>query len=329
MTTSPSSSPAPLSFDDQLTLWTGVARAALAAHGSGDATLDLCGSAENVTFRVVRGGERFALRLYRPGRFSPREVRSELMWLRSLREETDERVPGPVPFPDGTLVRPFEAEDGRAYACAVFEWMDGRPVADAPDEAALRAVGRLMARLHRHAETFLPPADFTRPTLDLSGVPSFLENTQGLSPAQHDLLRRGLTVAREALADAARADGLWLVHADLHQGNVLIHEGRAVAIDFDDCLFAPFAYDAAVTLVHVRHLPEYETLRAAFLAGYREVRSLEDDSVRRIERAMVARRVWLVRWILERADQPDVRSWAAEYLAGHLAGLVHDLARLD
>jgi Ser/Thr protein kinase RdoA (MazF antagonist) len=43
------------------------------------------------------------------------------------------------------------------------------------------------------------------------------------------------------------------------------------AIDFDDCGYGHHAYDLAVVLDALRHLPQREELREALLDGYRSM----------------------------------------------------------
>ena len=68
-----------------------------------------------------------------------------------------------------------------------------------------------------------------------------------------------------------------LIHSDLHQWNYLFHHGQIHLLDFDDCGYAPFLYDLAVTTFEVEHEPRFPALRAALLAGYGATRPLPPD----------------------------------------------------
>ncbi|WP_019586364.1 phosphotransferase enzyme family protein [Deinococcus apachensis] len=312
-------------FAAQVGRWEQVARRALAAFSLSDAPLDLYGHAENVTFRVNTGAGPRALRLYRPFRYTREEIGAELAWLTALRRDTALALPAPLVPPGGDVLQVIEgASPGSRWFCALFEWADGEFVGEQPLPEHLHRVGRLMAKLHAHSLTYRLPAPLWRATLGFEGDEAFFAGQAPLSSGDRAQLCEGLAVAREAFARAREAGEVGLIHADLHQGNYLMQGGQAVPIDFDDAVFGPFPYDAAATLVHVRHRPDFPALRAAFLAGYASARRLSavwSD----LDCFLVARRVWLVGWILQRAHQPGVRDWAPAYLRGHLDGLAEDL----
>lgn len=109
-------------------------------------------------------------------------------------------------------------------------------------------------------------------------------------------------------------DGHGLLHADLHYENFLFPDGRALAIDFDDCGWGNYLYDLAVPLSELEGRSNYEALRDALLDGYARQRSLPlgfDDHLRALA---ILRRVQLIVWILESREQAafrdDWRSWA-------------------
>jgi Ser/Thr protein kinase RdoA (MazF antagonist) len=75
----------------------------------------------------------------------------------------------------------------------------------------------------------------------------------------------------------SRPESYGLIHSDVHQWNYLFHHGQVHLLDFDDCGYAPFIYDLAVTTFEVEHYPHFPVLRAALLAGYGATRPLPSN----------------------------------------------------
>jgi len=122
----------------------------------------------NTTFQVTDGeGNRYALRIIRPGKSSVVEVQSELAWLVALHRDTDLVVPDPVPTREGALLTVAGAPGvPEPRICALFRWVPGRFVRSRLMPRHLEQVGRLMARLQDHAHGFQLPSSFTRPRID-------------------------------------------------------------------------------------------------------------------------------------------------------------------
>jgi len=60
----------------------------------------------------------------------------------------------------------------------------------------------------------------------------------------------------------------------VHQWNYPFHNEQVHLLDFDDCGYAPFDYDLAVTTFELEHFPDFPALRAALLADYGGTRPL-------------------------------------------------------
>jgi Ser/Thr protein kinase RdoA (MazF antagonist) len=69
----------------------------------------------------------------------------------------------------------------------------------------------------------------------------------------------------------ADADGLILIHGDLHYWNVHVHRGDLHVIDFEDVMLGYPMQDVAVTLSYGRQREGYEEWWAAFREGYARV----------------------------------------------------------
>lgn len=244
-----------------------LARAALDAWDLPDARFTALPQGWNPNFRVTAGGDRFVLRVQRPDGHSPAEVEAEAAWLSALRRDTDLAVPSPVPTRSGELVAVVA---GRA--CTLSRWVDGRFLDAGLTPAHLYALGVLTARLQDHGAT-MPPLD--RPRVDRVYCDDPVGLVTELTSAAYGSVVAGVLNRYAALSTLDSG----LVHGDLHQENVLFAGGRAGAIDFDDCGYGPYAYDLAVTISELDHLPRYAELRAALLEGYGTLRPVPPAAV--------------------------------------------------
>lgn len=315
-----------------------LAAEALVRYPVDVARLTLLANLENTTFRVDdREGDRYVLRIHRVTGspfhpvHPPDEIRSELQWLLALAADLDAdaeadddiRVPVPVATPSGELVTVVEAPPPMApRPCVLLRWVPGRFVDAGLTPAHLRRVGRFMARLHRHARSFVPPAGFARPVVgDLSGdVPEYLTTTvkQLCGPAAAEVVAEAVDRIEAAIQMlGAGSDAFGLVHADLHQENFLFRRGLVAAIDFDDCGWGHYASDFAVTLSELRDRDDVEALQDSLLSGYTDVADLPPGTDKRHLAAFAARReLQLTLWFLEQRKQPAFADWAKHARAG-------------
>jgi Ser/Thr protein kinase RdoA (MazF antagonist) len=334
---------AALSRQAQLGALRRLGRNALGRYGVEDARLRLERYEHNATFRVEARGGPYLLRINRPGVHTPETISSELAWLVALRRDTALAVPEPIPAQDGSFV--VVASDERVpepRICVLLRWLDGRFVNQGLAPAHLSRVGELAGRLQAHAARWTPSAGFLRPRVDTLTNSAKLDSIagsadEGEQPTGEDadhalwlvatlvssdaasLVARALDVVRvstRALAD--EADGVGLIHADLHYNNVLFDGGEPGAIDFDDCGWGLHLYDLAVTLSELEGRPLYDELRDACLAGYAGVRFLPADHAVHLAALILLRRVQNLLWVLESREHSAFRDrwqrWAREEL---------------
>jgi len=309
--------------DDPVALNALVARALECWGLAGSKTdVSLVTRRENLVYRVtVADGDRrtdFALRLHRPGLRTALQLRSELAWMQAM-AEAGIPVPTPLLSVRGALV---ETMDG--FNFSLLDWIDAEPLGQesklihrAGAEAAMVELGRQMARLHRAAAAWTPPADFDRPAWDFEGLLGeqplwgrFWDQPE-LSADQADLLIRARDLSAERLR--ALAPPLRLIHADLIPDNVMRGaDGCLHLIDFDDCCWGFREFDLATTISRLERSPDPEPLIEALLAGYEALEPIDREA---LPLMLALRHFTYVGWISARIGEPGAPDRARRLIA--------------
>ncbi len=256
--------------------------------------------------------ERYILRISRPGFQDASTIRSELIWLQAIRRETDLIVPEPVPTRDGSLLTMAAMPSvPESRNCVLFRWIEGRFHHSSLSSIELERVGKFMAKLHLYVEHFAVPGGFIRKRWDLEGLRGAVLGIDPEKGRKHFSLeeRKVLDATAERVQETMQALGegpevFGLIHADLHQGNYLFHQGRVRAIDFDTSGWGYFLYDIAVTFSTLLNHANFPALRAAFLKGYRRVRPLPIEHERYIETFTAARIMGHTLWLAAHIGEP-------------------------
>jgi Ser/Thr protein kinase RdoA (MazF antagonist) len=287
----------------------------------------------NKNFRIsAQNGEQFLLRIYHPRRTSVEVVRSELLWLAALSQDTDLSVPKPVLNKEMQFVTVVTDENlAQPCLCALFHWTKGRFLSRTLTPSHLSQVGELTARLQNHAADWDRPAGFTRRRVDNlfclrqeqddhfdeTVAAQAVQTVAAVSTPQEgkmvaDVIRKVWAVLRDL---GEGRDTFGLIHADLHQTNYLFNNGRAGVIDFDDCGFGHWLYDLAVTLYCLQDHPNFAALRQAFLTGYRRSHPLSMEQEAQLGTFMALRTLQDMLWDIEERDQPAFRdTWQAQMI---------------
>ncbi|MEM7583892.1 MAG: amino acid adenylation domain-containing protein [Acidobacteriota bacterium] len=306
-------------------------RRRLEDYGLDEADVVRAGEGVHTTFRAdTADGRRYLFRIY--GEHDAATVDSECRWLESLRRETGLRVPEPISGPEGFVTS--WAREPAPRPAALFGWVDGEPLAATADPSAYRRLGELMARLHRHGQSFRKPPGFARPRYDLErllGSCHVLGDGAGerfFTAAESERLDEAAAEARQRLAELGEErDAFGLIHGDLQVTNYLLHEGEAGAIDFADCGWGYYLYDMVTALLPLWGRGEHPAAQEALLNGYRQIRPVSAAHLECLEPMLVARALYVLRWTFGLWDRPAVRR-AGEEIVPHLKGqLLHHLER--
>jgi Ser/Thr protein kinase RdoA (MazF antagonist) len=315
-----------------------LAESAIRDFGLEGARLSLVNHGENTTYRVdVAGalsaeaasspyvGNRYLLRIHRTGYQSGASIISELAWLSALRREARLPVPEPVPSPAGELLVTASAPGiPEPRRCSLLRWLKGRFCRRSCEPRHLRAVGRLTARLHHHAEEWQLPAGFARRHWNWEGL---FGDGAGFYLDSHDvwgLLPPAVAGPFHEVAGQMRQlmlewgqgpDAVGLIHADLHMDNVLFWNDEARPIDFDDCGFGYRIYDLATALSDWQGVEEWPRLREALLEGYAQIHPLPQAQLAQLDLFMAARHVSLMLWATDMAQvNPNIRRGLPQWL---------------
>src|SRR5271154_671527 len=234
--------------------------------------LELVALSENVTFRVTdrRDGAAYVLRLHRPGYHSPQELESERVWTRAL-AAAGVAVPVPLTTRAGGDYVSVQVEAlGQERQAGMSRWIEGDLLADllergddagAP-ERCFEQLGVIEAVMHTQSSGWRPPPGVMRHAVDRDGLMGdapfwgpFWDHPV-FSAAERRLVMETRDRIRGAMDRLGCDPAIFgMIHADLHDGNLLSDGERLTVIDFDDCAFGWFAYDIAVALYHHQGAP--------------------------------------------------------------------------
>ena len=216
--------------------------AAARLFGADPEALTGLGAFESDVYRFDGPHGPAVLKVMPQGHRSASQVRGEVDWLLAL-VEAGVPVARPVPSQAGRWVE--ELDDGTVLvAFAAAPGSLTRPT----DWSAARvtAWGELLGRLQAHGRAWRPAEVRRRPLLEhtyLIRAAELVPDDPGFVAAVAELM----PAAEALLGDGPDAG---LVHADLHHGNLLLHEERWTAIDFDDCAYGSYAFDLAMPLYY-------------------------------------------------------------------------------
>jgi Ser/Thr protein kinase RdoA (MazF antagonist) len=261
----------------------------------------LVSRSENELYKVeAPSGESWALRLQRPGYQSRNALASELVWLKALRDDGVLATPVPVAGINGEWVQDVE---GRSIV--LFRWQPGRtPLVVEDLRQPIQALGAITARMHAHSRSWQRPETFGRFRWDMDAALGedarwgHWSRGLGMNAVRCRLFARAADLVRKRLTQYGTApERFGLAHCDLRLDNLLLNGDQVNVIDFDDCGFSWYMYDAATVVSFYEHLPQANELIEKWLAGYRTVTVVWKEEEEEITTFVMLRRLMLVGWI--------------------------------
>lgn len=301
-----------------------LAHAALAQYAMPeDIDVEMHSLSENATLRVTApDGRRWALRLHRDGYQSKDAIESELQWLMDLRETGVVATPIPVNGANGDLVQAVPQGGTPPRYAVLSKWEQGiEPQMGAHLSESFERLGEITAHMHLHAQQWQRPAGFTRHVWNVDAClgkqnPRWGRWRDGFgvdAPAARLFAQTVSVIRRRLEAYGKGPERFGLIHADLRLANLLIDGDVIKVIDFDDCGFGWWMYDAATPVSFHEHEPDVPELIAAWKDGYRRVSPLSKRDEVEIPTFIIMRRLLLVAWVGSHRDADIAASLGSRF----------------
>ena len=292
----------------------------------GGVAVRLINLSENATYAVTAAsGRKWALRIHRDGYHSKAAIASELAWLQDLRAGDVVVTPAPVAGRNGEVIQVVSHPRLGARHAVLSDWEAGSEPGIGQDLTGPFAVlGEAAARMHRHARRWARPPGFTRPVWNFDtalgeGDPHWgrWRDGMGVDAEKAAIFGRAVAVIGRRLAEYGQGtDRFGLIHCDLRLANLLVDGDVVKVIDFDDCGFGWFMYDAATPVSFYEHAPQVPDLIEAWKLGYRRVTDLPRADEAEIPTFVMLRRLLLVAWIGSHSQTDLARSMGLPYTEG-------------
>jgi Ser/Thr protein kinase RdoA (MazF antagonist) len=269
----------------------------------------------NTMFRVdAEDGERYVLRIYSDEETTLRDNLAEMFWLNALRRDTDLNVTEPVVRRDGGYVTVVNAPGVPGERrCALFRWIPGRCLVYYLSPEKYYQLGRIMAKLHDHAESLELPADIQpkrwervfyypdEPVVYSSAEYRHLFSSEQITVLD-EVVRRADRLFEDLYADER---GRILIHGDLHFWNVHVYRGELYMMDFEDVMLGYPVQDVAITLYYGRDREDYDALCGAFSEGYTSLRQWPVERSGQLETLMAARKAMFINYVARAGPSPQ------------------------
>ena len=294
-------------------------------------TVNLINLSENATYKVedTNSGKRWAMRVHRLGYHSRNSISSEIAWLEDLRMKNVVATPVPVKGTNGEFIQVVnQAALAEPRHVVLYEWEEGQEPNVSKDlRRSFEILGAVTAKMHLHSKTWQRPPGFERLTWNfetaLGTTPHWgrWQDGVGVDASRHALFARTVELIRHRLDRYGQGpERFGLIHCDLRLANLLVDGDQVKVIDFDDCGFGWYMYDAATPVSFYEHLPEVPDLIQHWLKGYKTITQISQADEAEIPTFIMLRRLLLVAWIGSHHYTDLAKSMGVDYTNG-TAGL--------
>jgi Ser/Thr protein kinase RdoA (MazF antagonist) len=131
-------------------------------------------------------------------------------------------------------------------------------------------------------------------------------------------------------------DSYGIIHSDMHNGNLFVHDGKITVLDFDDCHYNWFAFDIAIPLFYVmRNVnvspddTEYARhFMSCFMDGYMRENRVDSYWMKLIPEFMKLREMDLY-IIIIRDDIADLNGWCRRFMENRRFRIENEIPVLD
>jgi Ser/Thr protein kinase RdoA (MazF antagonist) len=303
----------------------GIRNAVLDAYALFGAQTHLLQSRWNHIYRVeAADGQVYSLRICAP-EFKDRQwMQDELTFLDFAAGLGTICAPRPVRNRDGDLLTTIATSGKERLAC-LFRWVEGEPSSRYLTPDVVRQIGQITAHLHEIGRAFPFPSEdngFRKDyrydqVLARSHFEWMAEHRAEIGPANETLLHRAIDFAVDGMDRVGQTPATYgIIHADLHFGNFLVHDGQVSLIDFDQLGRGHYCYDIAFLLVELFDDAETQPARwQAFKEGYQEVTALPFTNDEELDPFIVAVGLAFLDWVYN-APNPQVRKEKMRWVAG-------------
>ncbi|MGV8880673.1 MAG: phosphotransferase enzyme family protein [Rhodoglobus sp.] len=264
---------------------------------------------ENATFKVETSrGERWLLRLHRPGYREPSTIDSEVAWISALLRDDVISTPPLIPNASNDVVTKFVNDAGEIQHAVMFEFVTGHAPNFDEFSSRIEELGALTAAMHTHSRSWVVPSGFNRVVWNFDVILG--ESTAwGDWAANRRLTTDGRSTIRAAEAQLRRQIDEYttlggrtgLIHGDLHAGNLFVTSSGLSVIDFDDCGIGWYMWDLACALSPYEAAPEVPAMVRRWLTGYLRHFPLDATDIAAIPAFVLMRRIQMLAWMEARA----------------------------
>lgn len=280
---------------------------------------------ENLTYLLYDDttGEKYVLRVFRPGYHEDWELEGELIWIHRITADTDVLTPCVYQDNENNFVSSVLI-DGVSLHCALFAYVDGESLNSLTEEQKytyLEKMGEMMAKLHLQVMNWKESRNIKRFRWDLEELigehARWGQYTlmKGLPEAYMDTYRAAADLIWRRLEKFGRAnDRYGLIHDDISINNVLLSNGELYLLDFDDCGWGWYLYDLPTAVLEDFGESMQKGLDAV-LRGYERYRPLSAEEKQELMTFNVLKKIVRIGWIATRSDNDTVKKVKPDYFS--------------